>query len=98
MSRNPDSKASCWSTRPLGEIAQVRLGKMLDKSKHRRGAALPYIRNVDVRWGSIETDDLHEMNFEEAELDRFGLRAGEGSSAKAANLVALLFGTGRCRT
>src|SRR5437016_8518 len=71
------SKSETWRKVPLGEIADVRLGKMLDKSKHRSGRPLPYLRNINVRWGSVNTSDLLEMNFEDDELDRFGLRKGD---------------------
>jgi type I restriction enzyme S subunit len=70
-------KASLWKTVPLGGIAEVRLGKMLDKTKHRKGRRLPYLRNINVRWGTVETDDLLDMYFEDDELDRFGLHAGD---------------------
>ena len=66
-----------WPTQPLGEVAEVRLGKMLDKKKHLAGKPFPYLRNVNVRWGHIETGDLLDMNFEEDELDRYGLVAGD---------------------
>jgi len=66
-----------WDFRPLGEIADVKLGKMLDKKKHTSGRPMPYLRNINVRWGSVETDDLLEMNFDDDELDRFGLKAGD---------------------
>jgi type I restriction enzyme S subunit len=66
-----------WRVVQLGEIAEVKLGKMLDKAKHKTGRPLPYLRNVNVRWGTIETDDLLEMNFEEDELERFGLNAND---------------------
>ncbi|MFA6545346.1 MAG: restriction endonuclease subunit S, partial [Limisphaerales bacterium] len=66
-----------WEMTPLGEIADVKLGKMLDKTKHRAGRLMPYLRNVNVRWGSIETHDLLEMYFEADEMERFGLAAGD---------------------
>lgn len=66
-----------WEMKALGEIADVKLGKMLDKTKHRSGRVMPYLRNTNVRWGSIETDDLLEMYFEEDEMERFGLRKGD---------------------
>lgn len=66
-----------WETTPLGEIADVKLGKMLDKTKHRSGRVMPYLRNVNVRWGNIETHDLLEMYFEDDELERFGLTDGD---------------------
>ena len=66
-----------WEMKPLGEVAEVQLGKMLDKAKHRSGRVLAYLRNVNVRWGSIDTSDLLEMYFEADEIERFGLRAGD---------------------
>lgn len=66
-----------WPVVPLGQIAEVKLGKMLDKAKHQTGRRLPYLRNVNVRWGTIETHDLLEMNFEDDQLDRFGLKPND---------------------
>ncbi len=66
-----------WPMVELGEIADVKLGKMLDQAKHKAGKMLPYARNVSVRWGSIDVHDLPEMYFEDDELDRFGLQAGD---------------------
>jgi len=66
-----------WPTAPLGEIAEVKLGKMLDQAKHRDGQLMPYARNVSVRWGSVDTHDLPEMYFEEDELERYGLVTGD---------------------
>ncbi len=73
-------KSACegpWHRKPLGEIADVRLGKMLDKAKHVSGRKLSYLRNVNVRWGKIETTDLLEMCFEDDEMERYGLKAGD---------------------
>src|SRR5437870_7737295 len=69
--------AKPWPSVPLGNIAEVKLGKMLDKSKHLTGRRLPYLRNINVRWGSVDTSDVLEMYFEEDELDRFALRHGD---------------------
>ncbi|MBN1458665.1 MAG: restriction endonuclease subunit S [Armatimonadetes bacterium] len=66
-----------WPIVALGDIAEVRLGKMLDKAKHRTGRRLPYLRNINVRWGYVDTDDLLEMFFKDEELERYGVRAGD---------------------
>jgi type I restriction enzyme M protein len=66
-----------WPMVLLGDIAEVKLGKMLDQAKHQRGQLLPYARNISVRWGSVDIHDLPEMYFEEDELERFGLQAGD---------------------
>jgi type I restriction enzyme S subunit len=66
-----------WPLVPLGEIADIKLGKMLDKNKPSTGRRLPYLRNINVRWGRVDTDDLLEMPFDDDQLDRFGLKAGD---------------------
>lgn len=66
-----------WVWASVEQVGEVFLGKMLDKTKHQTGAMLPYLRNISVRWGSIETHDLPEMYYEEDELERYGLASGD---------------------
>jgi type I restriction enzyme S subunit len=66
-----------WPIAPLGQIAEVKLGKMLDKTKHHSGRKFPYLRNVNVRWGVVETHDVFEMYFEDEQVDRFNLEVGD---------------------
>ncbi len=66
-----------WKEVALGEIADVKLGKMLDKQKHTTGRLHPYLNNISVRWNHVDTSNLPQMFFGDAELDRFGLRAGD---------------------
>jgi len=68
---------AAWKHVPLGEIAEVKLGKMLDKAKHQTGHKFPYLRNINVRWGTVDTDDVFEMHFEDAQIERFSLREGD---------------------
>jgi type I restriction enzyme S subunit len=65
-----------WTRRPLEEIAELKLGKMLDQEKN-RGDLRPYLANVNVRWGEFDLRDLREMRFEHDELDTFGLKSGD---------------------
>lgn len=65
-----------WSKKRLGEVADLCLGKMLDEKKN-RGEPLPYLANVNVRWGEFDLTNLREMRFEPHEKDRFGLRTGD---------------------
>ncbi len=65
-----------WQTRPLNEIADFVLGKMLDQAKN-RGEPLPYLANVNVRWGDFDLSDLREMRFESHEIERYGLKPGD---------------------
>jgi type I restriction enzyme S subunit len=66
-----------WVEVALGDIAEIKLGKMLDKQKHTTGHLLPYLNNLAVRWNEVNTSDLPKMYFNDRELDRFGLRAGD---------------------
>jgi len=66
-----------WEEVALGDIAEIKLGKMLDKQKHTTGRFLPYLNNLSVRWNEVNTSNLPEMYFNDGELDRFGLKAGD---------------------
>jgi type I restriction enzyme S subunit len=76
--RFPDFQdAGEWEEVALGEIAEIKLGKMLDSQRHTTGRLLPYLNNMSVRWNEVNTSNLPEMYFDDSELDRFGLRAGD---------------------
>lgn len=70
---NPDE----WELVSIDQVAEVLLGKMLDKAKHTTGKRLPYLRNINVRWGSIDTKDLSKMFFRDSELERYDLNSGD---------------------
>lgn len=65
-----------WERKPLEEVADFCLGKMLDQDKN-RGDLLPYLANVNVRWGEFDLDSLRQMRFELREIDRYGLKYGD---------------------
>ena len=60
----------------LGEIADICLGKMLDKEKN-KGNYQPYLANINVRWGSFDLQNLSLMRFETTEQERYGLKYGD---------------------
>ena len=65
-----------WLQRPLEEVADFSLGKMLDQKKN-RGEMMAYLANANVRWGDFDLDNLREMRFEPRDLDRYGLQYGD---------------------
>lgn len=65
-----------WTTKPLAEVAEFRLGKMLDDKKN-KGEPLPYLANINVRWGEYDLESLREMRFAHDEMDRYGLKYGD---------------------
>lgn len=60
----------------LADVADLCLGKMLDRQKN-KGTPHPYLRNINVRWGAFETEDLHQMPFGDHEHERYGLEVGD---------------------
>lgn len=65
-----------WTTKPLAEIADFCLGKMLDEKKN-KGESLHYLANINVRWGECDLENLREMRFAHDEMDRYGLKYGD---------------------
>jgi type I restriction enzyme S subunit len=55
----------------------MRLGKMLDAARQHTGAALPYLRNINVRWGEFDLSNLLTMTFLPRETDEFRLVPGD---------------------
>lgn len=62
-----------WAQTTIGEIADTKLGKMLDANKN-KGVYRPYLRNVNVRWGSFDLSDLQEMRVTDDELEELAVR------------------------
>ncbi len=66
-----------WSNPPLYLRFEIALGKMLDTSRIVGSSLLPYLRNVDVQWSSINTIDLPVMDVAESERERFTVKPGD---------------------
>lgn len=66
-----------WAVMSVFAQFEVDLGKMLSPDrvigKHQR----PYLRNSNVQWDRIETNDLLVMNFPPRERDRYRVREGD---------------------
>lgn len=68
--------SAAWQAKPISEIAQHSLGKMLDKAKN-RGTPQRYLRNLNVRWFEFSLDDVLEMPFLPEEEERYTVRKGD---------------------
>jgi len=66
-----------WAVCKLSFRYSIELGKMLDEKKLTRTSLVPYLRNQDVQWGSINTQDLPEMDIQPDELERYTIRDGD---------------------
>jgi len=65
-----------WTWESIGDVADCRLGKMLDKAKN-KGKEVPYLRNINVQWYEIHLDDLKTMRFEAHEVPDYALSPGD---------------------
>jgi type I restriction enzyme, S subunit len=86
--------AGCAQT-TLADVADTKLGKMLDAAKH-KGDSVPYLRNVNVRWGAFDLSDLQEMRATLDEIRQLGVRDGDIFVCEGANLAVLPYGEGVC--
>lgn len=66
-----------WVTPPLYVRYSVDLGKMLNEGRITGVYLLPYLRNVDVQWGTINQEDLPEMDIAPHEWERYIVREGD---------------------
>jgi type I restriction enzyme S subunit len=62
-----------WTWVRIKSIADITLGKTLDKQKN-KGAFNPYLRSVNVRWGNVDLEDIKKMRFEESETERYSIK------------------------
>ncbi|MBI3650183.1 MAG: restriction endonuclease subunit S [Acidobacteria bacterium] len=66
-----------WQTPPVYARFEVQLGKMLDEKRIKGTHLAPYLRNVDVQWGRINTSDLPAMDFDEDDKEKYDLKSGD---------------------
>ena len=67
----------CWDYCTFSEIASSRLGKMLDSKQQTGNHSFPYLANFNVQWFKFETDNLNQMDFDEADQEEFRLEDGD---------------------
>ena len=62
---------------PVYARYSVQLGKMLDQRRITGTHLGPYLRNVDVQWEGIHTDNLPLMDFSDEDRRRYALEKGD---------------------
>ncbi|MDO4796555.1 MAG: restriction endonuclease subunit S [Coriobacteriales bacterium] len=65
-----------WAWVRLTTVAEVQLGKMLNKQKN-QGSPKPYLGNINVQWNRFDLADVKTMLFRDEELDKFRLIPGD---------------------
>ncbi len=63
-----------WEVVRVGDVFEIKLGKMLSKAARRGISPRPYLRNANVQWGYIDLSDVKEMDFTLDEMEIFRLR------------------------
>ncbi|MBA3008605.1 MAG: restriction endonuclease subunit S [Proteobacteria bacterium] len=86
-----------WVTPTLNSRYSIELGKMLDEKRITGTHLVPYLRNIDVQWDSINYEELPEMDIQEVEFPRYTVQKGdllicEGGEVGRAAMVADLVG------
>lgn len=66
-----------WPVFPLGEVAEVRLGRQRAPKNHTGDFMRPYLRAANVTWGGLSLADVKTMNFTDNELDTYRLEPGD---------------------
>jgi type I restriction enzyme S subunit len=61
----------------LGELCDIKLGKMLSPASKTGTRPRPYLRNLNVRWGYFDLSDVAEMDFKEDEEQKYELRPSD---------------------
>ena len=65
-----------WSWARVEDVAEARLGKMLDKAKN-SGKAYRYLRNTNIHWFDVRMDELKDLRIEVNEVEKYVLRNGD---------------------
>lgn len=66
-----------WVLGRVGWYFDIQLGKMLDEKQISGENLAPYLRNQDVQWWDINTEDLPKMDFTTAERLKYNLQQGD---------------------
>lgn len=66
-----------WKVMGLRLRYSVELGKMLDAKRISGDHLIPYLRNTDVQWDNIGTENLPEMDIRPDEYERYTVRKGD---------------------
>ncbi|MEQ1136173.1 restriction endonuclease subunit S [Acinetobacter seifertii] len=78
MFGDPVSNPKGWTLKPIGEISESKLGKMLDKKKQSSEKdQYKYLRNANVQWFKFDLSDVFEMEFNEKDRKNCELKFGD---------------------
>ncbi|QPN62641.1 hypothetical protein [Synechococcus sp. CBW1004] len=65
-----------WQLAPIDDLGELRLGKMLDKSKN-QGIPVQYLRNLNVRWFRFQVEDVLSLLASPDEIEKLSIVDGD---------------------
>lgn len=74
--RRVSGSSAPWRSVALPEVAESRLGKMLDKARN-VGKQKPYLRNINVRWFGFNLSDVQNLRATDREIEELGVKPGD---------------------
>jgi type I restriction enzyme S subunit len=77
MFGDPVTNPMGWEVVEFSDVCDSHLGKMLDGKQQTGKHLRPYLRNVNVQWGSIDLSDLQEMDFDSKDRAKYRLCSGD---------------------
>jgi type I restriction enzyme, S subunit len=77
LARIGEHLSSAQLTGPVYAYFNVQLGKMLNTDRTSGSNQQPYLRNANVHWYDINTDDMATMDFAPDECARYSIREGD---------------------
>lgn len=77
VARIGEHLAAAKSAGPVYAYFDVQLGKMLNAERASGDRRQPYLRNANVHWYEIDTEDVATMTFEPDEKLRYSVRSGD---------------------
>lgn len=66
-----------WPLSPVSTQFEVMLGKMLNADRSQGAHIRPYLRNVNVQWDHVDTEELAGMDFPPNDRRHYELRPGD---------------------
>lgn len=66
-----------WSWCRTDQIGRVGLGRQRSPKNHEGPQMRPYLRSANITWAGVDTIDVKEMNFDDADFKRFKLEVGD---------------------
>lgn len=77
MFGDPALNPNNWQKEKLGDVSDSILGKMLSPDARNMQPQYSYLANRNVRWRTFSLENLESMHFNDKELQKYSLEAGD---------------------